>query len=73
MSKHETYGFNRDAIAEGNCSGKSSPAGMRCSICPGDLKDQPILGMVVVEKLQLITSILSEFYEQASTLHHDVD
>ena len=44
---------------EGRLYGKivklfKTPAGMRCSICPGDLKDQPILGMVVVEKLQLI-------------------
>lgn len=28
-------------------------AEQRCSLCPGDLKDQPILGMLILEKLQL--------------------
>jgi uncharacterized protein (DUF2147 family) len=41
-----------------------SPSGMRCSICPGDLKDQPILGMVVVEKLQLVNG----FYKNGKIL-----
>jgi uncharacterized protein (DUF2147 family) len=40
------------------------PGDMKCALCPSDLRDQPIQGMLLVEKLQLMNG----FYKNGKML-----